>query len=404
MRRYRRDAGLSIRIVVSLAGLLILYLPLVAWAAGIGWFFGGVVGVASAIGFLAFLLMLPLWSGRDVVDGMVPLDAPDVHGMVERLCALADIPRPTLAVLDVSYPNAFTVARSPRANTLVVTRGLLDRLDSAELEAVLAHELAHLAHRDAFVMTVVSEPARALRTVVVWLARPLRGVELVGDSPLIAYVFVALLPVLVLCWCADAVATMLVLTLSRYRELIADRGAALLTGRPEALMSALQKISGRLAEIPSADLREASAWNPFFVLPTARTPGVFELDPFVLFPTHPPLQRRLEGLAALQRGAPPVEVAASSRIPNPRAGLALRLAFVTWPLAWGAYLLGNEAVVVDFFAMVTWLGSFVCAIQALAAAQRGASGGRVAAASLVVLAAPVLFTIAVGTALALMGG
>jgi heat shock protein HtpX len=345
------------------------------------------------------LLLLPLWD-RDGVLGAVPLgaaDAPELHGSVARLCALADIPAPELALLDVPYSNAFTVARSPRDNTLVVTQGLLDRLDAPEVEAVLAHELAHLAHRDAFVMTVVSEPARALRSVVPALARPLR---VPGLWLLLAF----LVRVVILAWCADVIATMLVLTLSRYRELLADRGAALLTGRPEALMSALQKISGRLASIPAADLREAAAWNPFFVLPTERTPGVFELDPFVLFPTHPPLERRLERLAAMERTARPIEVEASSRPANPRAGLALRLAFVTWPLAWGAYLFGGGAPVVSLLAMGTWILSFAFAVQAIAAAQRGTTGGRLAAASLVVLAAPVLVTIVLGSALALAGG
>jgi hypothetical protein len=168
-------------------------------------------------------------------------------------------------------------------------------------------------------------------------------------------------------------------------------------------MSALQKISGELASIPTADLRKAAAWNPFFVLPTDRVPGIFELDPFVLFPTHPPLQRRLDRLAALQRAAAPIEVQMPVRPANPRAGLALRIAFVTWPLAWGAYLFGSAAPLVTLLAMATWILSFVLAIQAIAAAQRGATGGRLAAASLVVLAAPVLATIVVGSALALLG-
>jgi hypothetical protein len=278
-----------------------------------------------------------------------------------------------------------------------VTRGLLDRLEPAEMEAVLAHELAHLAHRDAFVMTLVSGPARALRAVVMALAKPLRQEDF--------FVLLFFLwPLVILAWCADVIATMLVLTLSRYRELIADRGAALLTGRPEALMSALETISGHLASIPNVDLRDAAAWNPFFVLPTERLPGVFELDPFVLFPTHPPLRVRLERLAALQRSTRPILVDQPERPENPRAGLALRLAFVTWALGWGAYLFGSGAAVVSLLAMATWLGSFVLAIQAIGAAQRGATGGRVAAASLVVLAAPVLVTIVLGSALALAGG
>jgi len=399
MRRFRRDTGLSVRIALSLVGLILLYLPLLAWIAGIGWFVAGIGGVVVAAALLVALLLLPLW-GRDAVAGAVPLeraDAPDLHGAVERLCALADLRVPAIALLDVPYPNAFTVARTPRETTLVVTNGLLNRLEPAEVEAVLAHELAHLGHRDAFVMTVVSEPARALRSVVIWLAKLLRVPEL-----WLLVFFIA--PVVVLIWCADVIATMLVLTLSRYRELIADRGAALLTGRPEALMSALQKISDELPAIPSADLREAGAWNPFFVLPTERMPGVFELDPFVLFPTHPPLQRRLERLAAMQSSAPAIQVDSPPRPENPRAGLALRFAFATWPLAWGAYLFGSGASLVSLLAMATWTLSFVFAIQAIGAAQRGASGGRVAAATLVVLAAPVIVTIVLGSALALAGG
>ena len=398
MRRFRRDAGLSLRLALSLVGLLLLYLPLLTWVAGIGWLVAGVAGAVVALALLAFLLIVPLCSPRKVprAVGVEPSDEPHLYGCVERLCALADVPAPALARLDVSYPNAFTVARSPTKGMLVVTRGLLDTLEPAELEAVLAHELAHLAHRDAFVMTLVSGPARALRAVVLALARPLRTENVM--------LFALFIPVLVLAWCADVVATMLVLTISRYRELIADRGAALLTGRPEALMSALQRLSGPAGLIPTRDLRDAAAWNPFFVVPMERTPGAFELDPFVLFPTHPPLQRRLEHLAALQRSGPPFVAEAVSRPANPRAGYSLALALATWPLAWGAYLFGSGAVALQPLAIASWLGAFVLAVQAIGAAQRGAAGGRVAAAALAVLAAPVIVTIVAGSALALAGG
>jgi heat shock protein HtpX len=399
MHRARRDAGLSLRIALSLVALFLLYVPVLAWVAGIGWFIAGVAGVAFAVALLLFLLLLPLWR-RDAAAGAVPLelaDAPDLHGAVERLCALADIRAPELALLHVSYPNAFTVARTPGDNTLVVTQGLLDRLEPAEVEAVLAHELAHIAHWDAFVMTLVSRPARVLRAAVIALTRALR-------EPKLLVLLWFLVPVVVGAWCADVIATMLVLTLSRYRELIADRGAALLTGRPEALMSALQKIAGRLASIPTVDLREAAGWNPFFVVPTERTPGVFELDPFVLFPTHPPLQRRLERLAALQRGGRPIVAVPVPRPANPRAGLSLWLALSTWPLAWCAYLFGGDMTAVQLLAVGTWLGAFVLGVQAIGAAQRGATGGRVAAATMVVLAAPVLVTIVLGSVLALARG
>lgn len=415
MRRYRRDAGLSLRIALSLAGLCLVYVPFGFWLFGWFWVFGGLRAVAAFVGALVlFVLLRPLWAGRLGLlraDRLLRADeAPQVQTTVERLCGLADLPVPKVEVLEVDAPNAFTVGRALGPDTLVVTTGLMQRLDAAELEAVLAHELAHIANRDAFVMVLVSFPARVLRGVAIGFGRVTRR------NPLLWIVLLYLVPFVVGVWAAAALMTLLLMSFSRYRELVADRGAVLLTGRPEALMSALQKISAGIAEIPREDLRAVAGLNPFFVVPATGGEGELQLDPFVLFPTHPTLAQRLERLAALARtqghalehGAAPLGVAPPPRSPNSRARLALLLAFVTWPLGWALPLLPGDDLGLDVFlqglALLTGLGSFVFALQALGRAQRGAEGGRLAALSLVILAAPLIFTFVGALVVALAGG
>src|SRR6266540_4847038 len=414
MRRYRRDAGLSLRIALSLVGLCLVYVPFAFWALGWVWFAGGLRAVGALAAIVVFLvLMRPLWIGRfgllSVGRAPNPEEAQRLQPVVERLCGLADLPVPRVEVLDSGLPNAFTVARALGPNTIVVTTGLLARLETDELEAVVAHELAHVANRDAFVMVIVSFPARVLRAVALGFGR------LTRRNPLVWVMLLYLVPFFVGAWCAAALTTLLLMTFSRYRELVADRGAALLTGRPETLMSALQKISAGIAQIPREDLRAVAGLNPFFVVPATGGEGELQLDPFVLFPTHPTLAQRLDRLAALARTqgkaleneTAPLAVAAAQRSPNSRATLALLLAFVTWPLGWALPLVLGDDLGLDAFlqglALLTGLGSFVFALQALGRAQRGAEGGRLAALSLVILAAPLIFTFVGALVLALAG-
>jgi heat shock protein HtpX len=413
MRRYRRDAGLSLRIALSLVGLCLVYVPFAFWVLGWVWFAGGLRAVAALAAIVVFLVLTrPLWIGRfgllSVGRAPNPEEAQRLQVIVERLCGLGDLPVPRVEVLDSELPNAFTVARALGPNTIVVTTGLLARLETDELEAVVAHELAHAANRDAFVMVIVSFPARALRAVAMGFGR------LTRRNPLVWVMLLYLVPLIVGAWCAAALATLLMMTFSRYRELVADRGAALLTGRPETLMSALQKISAGVAEIPAEDVRTAAGLNPFYVVPASRPDSGVGLDPFLLFPTHPTLALRLDRLAALARkGSPtkedaaPLVVAEPARGPNPRATAAFCLAFVTWPLGWALpVLLDDEfgyAIYAEGFAMLTGFGAFVFALQALGRAQRGAGGGRLAALSLVILGAPLIFTF-VGFAVVAVAG
>jgi len=226
-------------------------------------------------------------------------EAPELHGVVERLCALADVPKPAVAVADSDVPNAFATGRSPSSAVVCATTGLLRRLDTDELEAVLAHELSHIAHRDVAVMTVASflGVLAGLITRFGLYAGLYGGFGDRGDGDgdgedNTAVVFMAVVAISAVVY---GISFVLTRALSRYRELAADRSAALLTGRPSVLAAALTKISGDMAQIPTQDLRHAEPFNAFFFAP-ALAPG-FSLSS--VFSTHPSLTQRLEQLAEL---------------------------------------------------------------------------------------------------------
>jgi heat shock protein HtpX len=227
-------------------------------------------------------------------------NAPELHGVVDRLCALADLPKPAVAIADSDVPNAFATGRSPRSAVVCATTGLLRRLDTEELEGVLAHELSHIAHRDVAVMTIASflGVLAGLITRFGLYAGLFGGFgQRDGDGDgdgedNTALVFVAVVAVSAVVY---GISFMLTRALSRYRELAADRAAALLTGRPSVLAAALTKISGDMAQIPTQDLRHAEPFNAFFFAP-ALSPG-FSLSS--LFSTHPSLTQRLDQLAQL---------------------------------------------------------------------------------------------------------
>jgi heat shock protein HtpX len=227
-------------------------------------------------------------------------EAPELHGVVDRLCSLADMPKPAVAIADIDIPNAFATGRTPSRAVVCATTGILRRLEPEELEAVLAHELSHVAHRDVAVMTVASflGVLAGLITRVGLYAGffggfgDSRGRDKEGDNTALVFLTVVLVSAVVY-----AVSFLLTRALSRYRELSADRAGALLTGRPSSLASALTKISGSMARIPTRDLRQAEAFNAFFFAP-AVSPG-FSLSS--LFSTHPSLERRLSQLSSLSR-------------------------------------------------------------------------------------------------------
>jgi heat shock protein HtpX len=217
--------------------------------------------------------------------------APELHAMVERLAALGDLPMPRVAVIPTDVPNAFATGRNPKHAVVAVTRGLWDRLEPREIEGVLAHELTHISNRDVAVMTIAS----FFSMVAALLARfGLYGGMFGGgnrDNNNAAPVWLILLAVSIVTY---VISWILIMTISRYREYAADRGAALLTGAPEQLMSALQKIASQMTRIPNRDLREVAGMNAFWIFPAGVKKAGAEL-----FMTHPPLEKRLARLATI---------------------------------------------------------------------------------------------------------
>jgi heat shock protein HtpX len=234
---------------------------------------------------------------------VTPEQAPELHGVVDRLCALADMPKPRVAIATTDVPNAFATGRSPKSAVVCVTTGLLRRLDEPEVEAVLSHEISHVAHRDVAVMTIAS----GLGVIAGLLTRVLFYSELFGgggrDNQQSNAAFVELIVMLVSI-VVYFVSFLLTMALSRYRELAADRSGALLIGRPSLLASALVKITGEMGSIPTKDLRAAEPFNAFFFTPavangaTQGGGGGFSFGN--LFRTHPTLERRLAQLEQLE--------------------------------------------------------------------------------------------------------
>jgi heat shock protein HtpX len=223
---------------------------------------------------------------------VTPEEAPELHGMIDRLCAMADMPKPRVGVADLDIPNAFATGRSPSHAVVCVTTGILGKLTAEELEGVLAHELSHVAHRDVLVMTIASSAgivAGMLTRGAQWGGFGLFGRRNNnGGAP-------AILVAVVVSLVVYAISFLLLRLLSRYRELCADRAGAYLTMRPQALASALQKITGEMAAIPQRDLRATQAMNAFFI-----APAISGATLKTLTSTHPSLEQRLEQLARIQ--------------------------------------------------------------------------------------------------------
>jgi heat shock protein HtpX len=215
---------------------------------------------------------------------VTPQEAPQLHAMIDRLCVQADLPKPNVAVANMSMPNAFALGRSPKNATVCATTGIMELLTPAELEGVMAHELSHIANRDVMIMTIASFFATIAAYIVQFGFLFGGGSSDDEDGPGFLVLFLASMVVY-------AISFILIQTLSRYREFAADRGAALITGRPSALSSALYKISSGMAQIPKQDLRSASEMNAFFIFPTS-IGG--------LFATHPPMEKRIEALSRLE--------------------------------------------------------------------------------------------------------
>jgi heat shock protein HtpX len=239
-------------------------------------------GLAALQLFTSDKLALAAMGGRIVS----PQEAPQLHAMVERLCIQADMPKPRVAVANTAMPNAFALGRTPKKAIVCATTGIMDLLTPAELEGVMAHELTHVANRDVMVMTLASFFA-TIAAYIVQFGFLFGGTSSDDDDGPSAMVLVLVSLVVY------AVSFLLMQALSRYREFAADRGAALITGRPSALASALVKISSGMSRIPQRDLRAASELNAFFIFPAGVGKGIGGL-----FATHPPMEKRI---AALQR-------------------------------------------------------------------------------------------------------
>ena len=290
-RSLRRDNQLRARMVFTMLLLGLVYGLFL-------WFLISVAGVGVMLGVAVVLVLVQFFlSDKLVLTSMrakvvTPEQAPELHATIDRLAMKAGIPKPKVAIADMSVPNAFATGRSQRHAAVAVTTGLLQVLNERELEGVLAHEISHIASRDVQVMTYasfLSVVASTLMSFFFWMGLfggfgRSRGSG--GSYIMIAYI------VTILVW---VISQVLIAALSRYREYAADRGAAMLTNRPRDLANALQRISGSITGLPKNDLRRAESLNAFFIMPAIG-------DGFAsLFSTHPPMARRIERLLDLER-------------------------------------------------------------------------------------------------------
>jgi heat shock protein HtpX len=282
---FGKDTGLQVRMTftIFLLGLVYVALVVALLYAGVGGVTVAIIagGLAAVNLFASDKLALAAMGARIVT----PAEAPQLHAMIDRLCVQADLPKPKVAVANTRMPNAFALGRSPKSATVCATTGIMELLTPAELEGVMAHELTHVANRDVAVMTL----AGFFATIAAYIVQ--FGFFFGGsagdddDNPSFMVLLLVSLVVYV-------VSFLLMQALSRYREFAADRGAAIITGRPSALASALTKISSGMNRIPQKDLRAAGELQAFFIYPAAhgKVSG--------LFATHPPMEKRI---AALQR-------------------------------------------------------------------------------------------------------
>jgi heat shock protein HtpX len=288
-KAYGRDFGLSSRMFLTMFTLGLLYVLFFVVLVNI--LNVGIFAVILIIGILAFVQYYTsdkvalMASGAKVVE---PDEAPELHAMVERLCIQADLPKPKVAVADTRMPNAFAIGRSPKSATVCATTGIMELLSPSELEGVMAHELTHVANRDVLVMTLAGFFA-TIAAYIVQFGFFFGGGGSYGDDDDNPSFLVLLLVSLVV----YVVSFLLMQALSRYREFAADRGAAIITGRPSALASALTKIASGMHQIPQKDLRAAGQLQAFFIFPAGVGKSISGL-----FSTHPPLAKRI---AALQR-------------------------------------------------------------------------------------------------------
>jgi heat shock protein HtpX len=285
---FGKDTGLQARMLLTLFLLGLLYAVFVGvlFAAGAG---AGLIVVVAVV-----LLLVQLFGSDKLAMASLglkevsPEQEPELHGIVDRLCVQADLPKPRVCVMETSMPNACAMGRSQKSATVCATRGILDMLSPAELEGVMAHELSHVINRDVMVMTLASFFA-TLASMIAQFALFFGGGY--GSNEEEEDIMIVILVSVVV----YAVSFVLLRTLSRYREFAADRGSAVLTGRPSALASALLKISGTIERVPSQDLRKAESMSAFFIIPARAKKSLMNI-----FADHPPLEQRLAALERLE--------------------------------------------------------------------------------------------------------
>ena len=290
---FGRDTGLQVRMLTT---MLLLGLVYVVFA---GVLFASVGGAVAAIGCGALLAFQFFASDKLALRSMgaqevSPQEAPELHAMIERLCVQADIGKPKIAVVASPVPNAFALGRSPKNATVCATTGIMDLLSPAELEGVMAHEITHIVNRDVMIMTLAGFFA-SIASMIVQFGFLFGGGYGGGgysddddDGPS----FMAIVLVSAIVW---VVSFFLMRMLSRYREFAADRGAAVITGRPSALSSALLKISGVNERIPQGDLRAHAEMNAFYIVPVKVKESIYNI-----FSTHPPMEQRIAALSRLE--------------------------------------------------------------------------------------------------------
>jgi heat shock protein HtpX len=291
---FGRDTGLQIRMVTTLFLLGAVYALLIGVL-----FAAGASGVTILVVAVALLSLQFFTSDKLALRAMgahevSPQEAPQLHALIERLCVQADLAKPRIYVMNTSMPNAFALGRSRKAASVCATTGILELLSPAELEGVMAHELTHIINRDVMVMTLASFFA-SLASMIVQFGFFFGGSDDDDEGPSVMVIILVSLAVYV-------VSFFLMQALSRYREFAADRGAAVITGRPSALSSALLKISGTMQRIPQTDLRAHAEMNAFYIFPASAKNSIYNL-----FSTHPPIEKRIAALerleTQLQRGA-----------------------------------------------------------------------------------------------------
>jgi heat shock protein HtpX len=284
---FGKDTGLQARMLLTLFLLGLVYVVFIAVLFTVGAGAGTIVAVAVVLLLVQLFTSDKLAMATLHVKEVSPAEEPELHGIIERLCVQADLPKPRVCVMDTPMPNAFAMGRSKKSTTVCATRGILDLLSPAELEGVMGHELTHVINRDVMVMTLASFFA-TLASLILQFAFFFGGYGSREEEQAIEYV--VLVSVLVY-----AISFLLLRALSRYREFAADRGSAVLTGRPSALASALLKISGTIERVPSQDLRTVEGMSAFFIMPARTKKSLMNI-----FSDHPPLEQRLAALERLE--------------------------------------------------------------------------------------------------------